>query len=466
MDKITPKHYFMVGIGGIGMQALADLLLGMGHRVTGSNVTDFVERERLKVKGIKVIIGEHKAENLPPETDELIYTSAIKAYFSPVETHPELARAIELGVPIIQRSVFIGKLMMGKVGIAVAGTHGKTTTTTLITLILQKAGLEPSALIGAEVKSLSGAGIYGDGEQIVVEACEYDRSFLDMKPTIAVVTNIEADHLDYYKNLNEIKQAFREFILLVPQNGLVVVCGDDANVREVLPSAKSKVITFGFDKSNDIQAKIITPNDDKTQFKIGDQIFALKLPGKHLILDALAAIVVVRHIGVQDDVIKTVLANFGGAKRRFEILGDVKGVTFVDDYAHHPTEIQALLISAREFFAGRKIRVVFQAHQYSRTRLLINDFGKSFTNTDEVLVVPILPVRDSVEDLEAIATSDLVDKINAVSGNAKLFDDFDAISEYLKTNLQSGDIVLSVGAGKNSDWINDFYRQFSLNWGR
>jgi UDP-N-acetylmuramate--alanine ligase len=283
-----------------------------------------------------------------------------------------------------------------------------------------------------------------------------------MKPTIAVITNIEADHLDYYKDLDEIKQTFREFIELVPVNGLVVACGDDMNVREVLPSAKSKVITFGFNQDNDIQAKIATTTDGKTQFKIGNQVFALKLPGKHLILDALAAIIVARHLGVEDDVIKTVLADYSGAKRRFEILGEAKGITFVDDYGHHPTEIQAFLSSAREFFTGRKIRVVFQAHQYSRTRLLLEDFAKSFVNVDEVLVAPILPVRDSAEDLKAITTKDLVNRINTVSNNAKLFDSFDAISAYLKSNLQNGDIVLSVGAGKNSDWINDFYHQFKL----
>lgn len=451
----------MVGIGGIGMQALADLLLGMGHKITGSNLSDFAERGRLEAKGIKVIIGEHKATNVPADISELIYTSAIKAYFSPIETHPELSKALELGIQIIQRSVFIGQLMGDKVGIAIAGTHGKTTTTTLITLILQQAGLNPSALIGAEVKSLAGAGIYGSGEQIVVEACEYDRSFLDMKPTIAVITNIEADHLDYYKDLDEIKQAFREFIELVPASGLVVACGDDANVREVLFSAKAKVITFGFNKENDIVAEILDNISGKTQFKVGDQIFALKLPGRHLILDALAAIVVARYLGVSAEVIQDVLADYNGARRRFEVLGEAKGITFVDDYAHHPTEIEALLSSAREFFTGRKIRVVFQAHQYSRTRLLLLDFAKSFVNADEVLVAPILPVRDSAEDLKAITTKDLVDKINLVSNNAKLFDNFDAISEYLKSNLQNGDVVLSVGAGKNSDWINEFYHQLS-----
>ena len=450
----------MVGIGGIGMQALADLLLGMGHQITGSNMDDFIERKRLEDKGIKVIIGKHKADNVPDNTDELIYTSAIKAYFSPVSTHPELMKAMELGAPVTQRSVFIGQLMANKVGIAVSGTHGKTTTSTLMTLILQQAGLEPSALIGAEVKTLSGAGIYGGGEQMVVEACEYDRSFLDMKPTIAVVTNIEADHLDYYKDLDEIKQAFREFISLVPQYGLVVACGDDENVKEILKDANAKVVTFGFDESNDMRAEITMTKDGKTQFKLLDQVFALRLPGKHLILDALAAIIVARHVGVKDEVIKTVLADFSGAQRRFEILGDARGVTFVDDYAHHPTEIQAVLSSASEFFSGRKIRVVFQAHQYSRTKLLINDFGKSFVDAGEVLVAPILPVRDSAEDLRSISTEDLVSKINLISHNAKLFDSFATISKYLKENLQDGDVVLSVGAGKNSDWINDFYHQY------
>jgi len=434
----------------------------MGHQITGSNMIDFAERGCLEAKGIKVIIGQHKSENVLAGIDELIYTSAIKAYFLPIETHPELARAKELGIPIIQRSVFIGQLMADKIGIAIAGTHGKTTTTTLITLILQRAGLEPSALIGAEVKALAGAGIYGTGKQMVVEACEYDRSFLDMRPTIAVITNIEADHLDYYQDLNEIKQAFKEFVALVPQDGLVVVCGDDANAGEVLREAKSEVITFGFNQNNDVQAEVVNTISGKTQFQVADQIFSLKLPGKHLILDALAAIVVTRHLGVNDNTIRGVLNDFSGAKRRFEILGETSGVTFVDDYGHHPTEIQAVLASAREYFRDRKIKVVFQAHQFSRTRLLLNDFAKSFTSADEVLVAPILAVRDSQEEQSLITSQDLVDRINTTSHNAKLFDSFTAISEYLKHNLQSGDVVLSLGAGQNSEWINDFYHRYKL----
>lgn len=460
MDKVSPKHYFMVGIGGIGMQALADVLLGMGHKITGSNIVDFDGKDRLTAKGVKVIIGSHQAESVPPDTNELIYTSAIKSRYPNVNEHPEVARALELKIPVSQRSVFIGKLMSQKIGIAVAGTHGKTTTATLITLILQKAGLDPTALIGAEVKSLSGAGFYGKGDYMVVEACEYDRSFLDMHPKIAVVTNIDEDHLDYYQDITEIKAAFKQFIELVPPEGLIVACGDDANVAEILPGNKVQVVTFGFADSNKLCASQVNYVNGRMNFTVNGAIFSLGLPGRHIVLDALAAIAVAKHIGISNAVIREVLYDFKGARRRFEILGTARGVTFVDDYGHHPTEIQAVLASMRDYFANRKVRVVFQPHQFSRTRLLLNSFAQSFKLADEVTIAPILPVRDSQAEQNLINSYDLAEKINQVSHNAKAMDNFAYISDYLNQNLQAGDVVLSLGAGENSAWVHNFYQQY------
>jgi len=464
MKKVSAKHYFMVGVGGIGMQALADVLLGMGHKITGSNLIDFPGRSRLEAKGIVVIIGQHKSENVPEDIDELIYTSAIKQYY-PNDDHPEVVKARQLGAKIYKRSEFIGKLMQDKIGIAVSGTHGKTTTTTLITLMLRIGGLDPTALIGAEVKSLHGCGFLGKSQYMIVEACEYDRSFLDMRPKIAVLTNVEADHLDYYEDIQEIKEAFAQFLELVPVNGLIIANGDDKNVKDILPRAKAKVITFGFGSHNDVRAIELKISKQKMHFKVDNFKTYINFPGRHLVLDALSAIAVARHLQIKDEDIHRALIQFKGAKRRFEILGDYNGVTFVDDYAHHPTEIKAMLKSSRDYFGDRKIRVVFQPHQFSRTRFLLDGFTNSFKDADELLVAPILPIRDTPEEQKLINSQKLVDRINQISGNAKALPNFAAVTDYLNRVLKSGDVVLSLGAGRNSEWIHAFLDVFKNQTG-
>ncbi len=448
----------MVGIGGIGMQALSDVLLEMGHKITGSDIQDFPGRERLEGKGAKVIIGEQVAANVPSDTEGLIYTSAAIRHNA---KHPEIERAREMGLPAWKRSEFIGLLMADKIGIAVSGTHGKTTTATLITQMLQEGGLDPTALIGAEVHSLRGCGILGTSQYMVAEACEYDRAFLDMQPKIAILTNIDADHLDYYQDINEIKEAFAQFLASLPSDGLAVVCGDDPNIADILSRAKAKVVKFGFGPDNDWAAKNVSYQNGKMEFEVDGIKTFLNFPGKHLVLDALAAIAVAKHLGVEDSAIKRALeSKFKGASRRFEILAEVGGITFMDDYAHHPTEIAVTLDAARDYFKQRKIRVVFQAHQYSRTRLLLPDFAKSFKAADEVLVAPILAVRDSEEDVKSVSAERLAAEINNVSHNATACMGFDEISRYLGDNLQPGDVVISMGAGKNSDWIRGFIKDY------
>lgn len=448
----------MVGIGGIGMQALADVLLGMGHKITGSDIDDFCGKDRLEIQGATIFIGPQIASNVPADIDGLIYTSAV---MRGNVLHPEIEQAKLLSKPVWKRSEFIGELMANKTGITVSGTHGKTTTSTLITLMLQAGGLDPTALIGAEVKNLRGCGILGSSEYMVVEACEYDRAFLDMKPKIAVLTNIDADHLDYYQDINEIKSAFAKFLELVPMTGLVVINGDDPNILEVVSHAKAKIIKFGFSANNDWIAKNVTYQNGKMQFTVDGIETYLNFPGKHLVLDALAAVVVAKHLNVSDEAIKKVLeTQFQGAARRFEILGTRESITFMDDYAHHPTEIAVTLDAARDYFGSRKLYVVFQAHQYSRTRLLLDGFAKSFVDADEVLLAPILAVRDSEADIRAITTEKFAQTISEVSHNAKAYNDFDEISEYLRTTLQSGDVVISMGAGKNNDWIKGFIEEY------
>ncbi|MBU1092469.1 UDP-N-acetylmuramate--L-alanine ligase [Patescibacteria group bacterium] len=458
MEKEAPKHYFMVGIGGIGMQALADVLLGMGHKITGSDIQDFPSRTRLEQKGAKVIIGPQVADNVPADIDGLIYTSAILHH---QEAHPEVERARERNVSIWKRSEFIGELMKEKYSIAVSGTHGKTTTSTLLTLMLQAGGLDPTALIGAEVKSLAGAGILGQGEAMVVEASEYDSAFLDMNFNVAVLTNIDDDHLDYFKDIEEIKQAFTKFLNKLPADGYAVVCGDDSNTQAILPNVKPQVITFGFAESNDLVARNISYQDMKMHFEVDGFTTFMNFPGKHLIIDALAAIVVAKKLGVADSAIKQVLEkDFKGADRRFEILGTFKGITFIDDYGHHPAEIKAFLSAAKDYFPERRLLVVFQSHQYSRTRLLLSSFAKSFVDADKVFVAPILAVRDSEEDKKSIDNFILSDRINQVSANSKAYPDFASITLEIGDIVKDGDVIISLGAGKNSDWIREFIHKF------
>jgi UDP-N-acetylmuramate--alanine ligase len=296
---------------------------------------------------------------------------------------------------------------------------------------------------------------------MAVEACEYDRAFLDMQPKIAVLTNIDADHLDYYQDINEIKSAFAQFLRLVPTDGLIVACGDDPNIAEILSQAQAPVVKFGFGQNNDWIVKNVVYQDGKMKFTVDGIDTFLNFPGKHLVLDALAAIIVAKYLGVSDTAIKSVLeTKFQGAARRFEILGTASDITFMDDYGHHPTEIAATLAAARDYFGSRKIRVIFQPHQYSRTRLLLNEFAKSFGDADEVLLAPILAVRDSEADIQAITTEKLAQAIAGFSHNAKAYDNFDDISAYLRESLQPNEVVISLGAGKNSDWIREFIKEY------
>ena len=448
----------MVGIGGIGMQALADVLLGMGSKLTGSDIANFSGQTRLESQGVKIFIGPQIAHNVPADIDGLIYTSAAVRDNA---KHPEIEQAKALGLQVWKRSEFIGKLMADKIGITVSGTHGKTTTSTLITLMLQAGGLDPTALIGAEVKNLRGCGILGKSEYMVIEACEYDRAFLDMRPKIAVLTNIDADHLDYYQDINEIKLAFAQFLQLVPADGVVVICGDDPNILEIIPNTKAKVIKFGFNVGNDFRARNVSYQNGKMNFSVDGIETFLTFPGKHMVLDALAAIVVARYLNVDDVTIKKVLeSQFQGASRRFEILDTINGITFMDDYAHHPTEVAVTLDAAKDYFGSRKIRVIYQAHQYSRTRLLLNEFAKSFIDANEVLLAPILAVRDTEADLKSITTDKFAQTISDISHNAKSYSSFEEISDYLRDTLQPGDVIISMGAGKNSEWIKKFIEEY------
>ncbi|MFA5009871.1 MAG: UDP-N-acetylmuramate--L-alanine ligase [Patescibacteria group bacterium] len=438
-----PKSYFLVGIGGIGMQAVARLLSKTGNRVAGSDMTDFEARPDLETEGITVFVG-HDASHITKDIDEVLYSAAIP------ENNPEIQQAQKLGIPTRRRLEVIGELMKEKIGIAISGTHGKTTTTTMIAIILRAAGREPTALIGAEVRTMKSNFMMGSGSALVVEACEYGRSFMDLRPKIIVLTNIEADHLDYYKDMEDIKQAFVDFVKLLPKDGVVIGNGDDANVREVVGRAKPpRVVWAGFGGDNLIQAKNLEFVEGSLYFSMNGSRLHLHVPGRHNVHNAVLAWAVARELGIDDATVEHALHDeFKGAARRFEILGTTKGITFMDDYAHHPTEIRALLEGARQYFQNRRLIVVFHPHQYSRTRLLMNDFAESFKDTDMVIVAPIYAVRDTDDDKKSVNSEQLVSAINAISHNAQYVGDFPEIKDFVMQNIRSGDVVITLGAGQ------------------
>ncbi len=435
------KHYFLVGIGGVGMQGLANILKDQGAQVSGSDMNDFDARKQLITSGIGVFVG-HDASHITQDVNEVIRSVAVP------DTNPEIQAAKRRNIPVSRRLELVGEIMKSKTGIAIAGTHGKTTTTKMITLIAKAAGRDPMALIGAEVKNLKSNVVLGHGPIMVVEACEYGRSFLDTRPKVAVITNIEADHLDYYKDLDDIKRAFREFAELVPKDGAIVANGDDANVREVLAGLDRKIVWAGLGENNDIRATDLDFREGRLYFSINGERLHLQVPGRHNVANAALAWGVARFLGIDDTTIKHVLQDeFRGVERRFEILGTASGVTFMDDYAHHPTEIRAALEGAKQYFGDRRLMVVFHPHQFSRTRILLNDFAKSFGDADLVVVAPIYAVRDSEADKKSINAETLVESINGVSHNAKFVGDFDEIKEFIKKELAPGDVLITLGAG-------------------
>lgn len=438
-----PKSYFLVGIGGIGMQAVARLLKSFGNQVAGSDMNDFPARVDMENEGITIYVG-HEAAHITKDIDEVIYSVAIP------ETNPEIMEAKKLGLSLRRRLEVVGELMAKKYGIAISGTHGKTTTTTMLTIILQAAGRYPTSLIGAEVRTMKSNFLFGTGPQMIVEACEYGRSFMDLRPKMIILTNIEADHLDYYKDLEDIKQAFVDFVKLLPKDGVVIANGDDENVKEVVARAHPpKVVWAGFGENNQIRATNLEFVEGSLYFSMNGSRLHLHVPGRHNVHNAVLAWAAARELGVDNKTVEYALHDdFKGAARRFEIIGTTKGITFMDDYAHHPTEIRALLEGARQYFMGRKLMVVFHPHQYSRTRILLDEFAKSFNDADQVVVAPIYAVRDTEEDKQAVNSEKLVEAINQVSNNAVYVGDFPKIKEYMLEKLEPGNVLVTLGAGQ------------------
>lgn len=434
-----------IGIGGVGMSGIARCLLSQGVPVTGSDAQTSPTTEQLSALGARIRVG-HDSSAIHPGLSYVVYSAAVR------EDNPELRRAKELGVPTLKYAQMLGRLLNEKDGIAVSGCHGKTTTTGMIAYVLTCAGLDPTYVIGGHIPCLGGSSRIGQGRFFVAEACEYDRSFHNFAPKIAVVNNVDADHLDYYRDIEEIIESFAKFVASVPEDGLVVVSADDEKALRTVRAARCPVETFGQRADADWTARDMRVVDGKWEFTVEEHgtVFTpmrLRVPGRHNVANALAACAVARHVGVAPETVAEAFAGFTGASRRIERLAEAGGVVVVDDYAHHPTEIRAVLRTLRDMFPGRKIWAVFQPHQASRTRALLGEFAEALTLADRVVLSDIYSARDREEDLRAISSADLAALIKAIGGSAEHVGPLVRVVPAILENIQPGTVVVTMGAG-------------------
>ncbi|WP_333860189.1 UDP-N-acetylmuramate--L-alanine ligase [Clostridium sp.] len=442
-DFIKNKRVHFIGIGGISMSALAEILLEKNFQVSGSDTKSSKTTERLKSKGAKIYIGQI-SKNITPDINLVVYTAAIS------ENNEELLQAQNLKIPLMDRAEFLGEIMKGhKYNVAVSGTHGKTTTTSMLSSITLEANIDPTILVGGNLDIIGGNVRIGNSPYFITEACEYKESFLKFFPFIGVILNIDADHLDYYKDIDEIQKAFIKFAKLIPQEGYLVCCADDKRMGEVISNANCNIISYGIERGEVTAKNILFDGEGRALFEVyksDKKLFSLNLsvPGKHNILNALASISVSLILNISIDNIKEGLKNFKGTHRRFEIKGKRKGVVVIDDYAHHPTEIKATLNTARNY-PHERIVCVFQPHTFSRTISLFKEFTAAFDNVDELILADIFAARE--KDTGEVSSSMLCDELVKRGINCRNIKDFNSIIQYLNDILKEGDILLTIGAG-------------------
>jgi UDP-N-acetylmuramate--alanine ligase len=447
--KLQRVHF--VGIGGIGMSGIAEVLLNLGYGVSGSDLKSSGITQRLAQHGAAIVVG-HRAENVVG-ADVVVTSSAIAG------DNPEVAEARKLHIPVIQRAEMLSELMRLKYGIAIAGMHGKTTTTSMVAAVLAGGGLDPTVVVGGRVDAMGSNARLGKSQYLVAEADESDRSFLKLSPILSVVTNIDREHMDCYKNMRDVKRAFLEFMDRVPFYGMVVACNDDPQLRRLLPDVRRRTATYGTKKGSDFLIKPGTPHFDgdgavainpfRVRYRgrdLGE--FRLQVPGAHNVLNATAAIAVGIGLDVEVEKIRAALEGFRGVDRRFQLRGKAAGVSVIDDYGHHPTEIRATLAAARQC-GFKKIHVVFQPHRYTRTQDLLDQFASAFGNADSLFVLDIYPASE--RPIEGITSEVLVQRIqeegNSAAQYASGFEDAVASATAL---AQEGDMVLTLGAGSVS----------------
>ncbi|MFZ5564055.1 MAG: UDP-N-acetylmuramate--L-alanine ligase [Thermodesulfobacteriota bacterium] len=436
-------HIYFVGIGGIGMSGIAELLLNLGYTVSGSDIRRSDITERLAGLGGKIYYG-HEGKNIGG-ADVVVVSSAIS------RDNPEVAAARESGVPVIPRAEMLAEILRLKYSVVVAGAHGKTSTTSMVAAVLGQGGLDPTVVIGGKLNSIGTNAVLGHGDYIVAEADESDGSFLKFTPSIAVVTNIDREHLDFYPDLAAISKSFLEFLDRIPFYGLAVVCLDNEPLQELVPLIKKRFVTYGTSNQADLQARNITPINGKTRFSVHRSrkklgTIDLRFPGLHNVRNSLAAVAVGLELGIPFETIKNALETLAGVHRRLEKKGETDGVIVVDDYGHHPTEIKATLQGVRQHWEERRVVVVFQPHRYTRTQALFDEFTRAFYQCDELVVLPIYSAGEA--PIEGVNGEILAEGIRAHGHKGVRYAaDKAAAVALLKEFVRPGDIVLTLGAG-------------------
>ena len=436
------KNIHFVGIGGIGMSGIAEVLLNLGYTISGSDLSQSDITQRLAVLGARIFAG-HDASHLG-DADVAVTSTAVKS------NNPEVLEAQRRGIPVIPRAEMLAELLKMKFSIAVSGSHGKTTTTSMVSTVLAHGGLDPTMVIGGKLASIGSNAKMGDGEVIVAEADESDGSFLKLSPSLAVITNIDREHLDYYRDIEEIKEAFLQFANIVPFYGSTILCFDDENVKTILPQIKRKTITYGLTSSADYRAIDIKFAGSSSTFSLvykgtpcGD--VTLNVPGRFNVYNALATIAVAREFDMEYPAICEGLKRFVGVHRRLEVKGKSRGITVVDDYGHHPTEIRETLAAAKHVWKDRII-VVFQPHRYTRTKALFEEFLTAFPNADTLIVTDIYAAsEDPIEGVNALSLCEGIRRCG--NHDVTYLSDFDDIVKHLLSIAKPTDVIITQGAG-------------------
>jgi UDP-N-acetylmuramate--alanine ligase len=447
--KIQRIHF--VGIGGIGMSGIAEVLLNLGYKVSGSDLKSSTVTQRLESLGATVFEG-HRAENIAG-ADVVVASSAI------APDNSEISQAHTLHIPVIQRAEMLAELMRLKYGIAIAGMHGKTTTTSMVAAVLAGGGLDPTVVVGGRVDAMGSNARVGKSQYLVAEADESDRSFLRLSPILAVVTNIDREHMDCYHNMRNVKRAFLDFMDRVPFYGMLVVCNDDPSLRRMLPQIQRRTVTYGTRRGSDFHIRpgksLLSPGEYRpiSRFQVTFQQkvlgeFRLHVPGAHNVLNATAAIAVGIGLDINVEQIRSALGNFRGVDRRFQLRGTAAGVSVIDDYGHHPTEVRATLAAARQC-GFRKIHVVFQPHRYTRTKLLMDEFATAFHDADTLFILDIYAASEP--PIEGITGESLAGHIqDAGEQEARYAASFAEAAQAVVAGAQEGDMILTLGAGSVS----------------
>lgn len=445
IDFDRPAHIHFIGIGGISMSGLAEVVLNRGFIVTGSDNQESDLTRRLEREGAKVTIGQ-KAENVPDDCDLVVYTAAIR------EDNPEFAECVRRGLPMITRAVLLGQLMKNyKTAIAVSGTHGKTTTTSMISEILMAAEMDPTISVGGILPSIGGNIRVGASDSFITEACEYTDSFLDFYPTHGIILDVEADHLDYFGTLDNVRASFRKFAQLLPKDGVLVINSGIPEYTYFTKDLPCRVITYGLEEEAGITAcDIVFDEYARASFTVmqnGETLgrITLSVPGRHNVENALASVACALSLGIGFEQIAKGLSSFEGTQRRFQHKGDAFGCMIIDDYAHHPTEIRACLSTAK-LCPHKKLWCVFQPHTYTRTAAFLDDFSDALSLADEVIVTDIYAAREV--NTIGVSSEDIVERVSQLGTDCEYMPDFNTVAQYLSIMMKPGDMLITMGAGE------------------